>query len=324
MPQRDPHSLALMKAADSLGISYLDHFQNWGDDAVEFTYNDQKRLVLLGRIYPELSFNNSFVCDNKHITKLKLKELGIPVPSSILIDLTTEEGASFDALDMFMEKEGSYVAKPLVGTNGHGVAVNLRDRYDVEMHIDSLSGEYTEWLIEEQVMGEDLRIQVIGGELVAACVRIPAFVVGDGMQSLEELIGQYNQKIGEQNPENFVEIDAASRQLMREQEIYLSDIVELDRKIQLKYVSNMGQGGLAVDKTDEIHPLYREWMPRVAAAFGLRNFAFDAMATDLSASPETAMHCIELNAQAQWLHHTFSEGRTHDMPSLVLKDLFGM
>jgi cyanophycin synthetase len=32
---------------------------------------------------------------------------------------------------------------------------------------------------------------------------------------------------------------------------------------------------------------------------------------------------LELNARPEWLHHTFSERRTHDVAALILESLFG-
>ena len=55
-------------------------------------------------------------------------------------------------------------------------------------------------------------------------------------------------------------IDDASQALLQEQNVTLQDIPVNHQKIQLKYVSNMAQGGVATDVTDEIHPIYQKWV----------------------------------------------------------------
>lgn len=328
----DPHQEKLMAAAQALGVEVIDLSKSWNTDVVLYRWNGQEQLVMEGRIYSHLSHHNDLICDDKQITKLLLSELGIPSPAGMIFKVDLEEDsdehadsedASWEsAVEAFMESEKVYVCKPLYGTDGHAVGMNKRDGADVEMHIDGYREDYATWLVEEQVEGDDLRVQVIGGELVAACIRIPAFVTGDGESSLEELIAQHNEKIAAQNPNNALEIDAATRQLMREQELYLSTVPEAGQEVRLKYVSNMGQGGIARDVTDSLHPIYKEWMRRIAEKFKLRTFAFDAMTTDHTADPSTACKALELNAKAQWMHHTFSEVRTHDIPTMILKDLF--
>ena len=119
-----------------------------------------------------------------------------------------------------------------------------------------------------------------------------------------------------------MELDADSRRLMREQSLYLDTVVEAGRKIQLKYISNMGQGGVAYDVTPELNADYAGVVAKVAEAFGFRTFALDGICEDYTLPPAEHLIALEVNAKAQWLHHTFSEVRTHDIPTMILRDLF--
>ena len=49
-------------------------------------------------------------------------------------------------------------------------------------------------LVEEYVTGRDLRIIVIGGEVVAAAIRKPAAIVGDGVYTIIELIDKQSRR----------------------------------------------------------------------------------------------------------------------------------
>lgn len=316
----DPHAELLVKTARSLGIEVTDKSPQWHIDAIEFALGDHTELVLEGRHYSYLSSQSLALVDSKDVCKALLEECGLRVPADVVFQL--EGGAVRETAETFIQEGQSYVCKPLWGTDGRGVAMHLLDAVDVEMHVDNWAEEYEEWILEEQIEGKDLRIQVIGGRIAAACIRVPAEVTGDGEKDLEGLIAAHNEKIAAQNPMNHLEIDTQTRRLMREQEVYLSTVIEAGQTIQLKYVSNMGKGGIARDITDSLHPAYQAIIDQVAEKFKLRTFAFDGIALDPTQHPDKNLVALELNAKAQWLHHTFSEVKTHDIAEMVLRDLF--
>ena len=55
----------------------------------------------------------------------------------------------------------------------------------------------------------------------------------------------------------------AQKALLKKQNIFLSDIPRKKQKIKLKSVSNMAQGGIATDVTDEIHPDFQNMVIRL-------------------------------------------------------------
>ena len=315
-----------MAKAHELGIQFEDLREAWGIDAVKYVKGQQKALVFDGRGYPSLSAEADLICNNKHITKAFFNVCNIPCPQSQVFQIVIGQPLESTDLasligDNFVAGQ-SYVCKPLFGTDGHAVGMNLKSLDEIRLHLNDYLEAYEVWLLEEQVKGEDLRIQVIGGKIAAACVRIPARVIGNGQDSLSELIERHNEKIQQQNPYNKLEIDAATKELMEAQHVKLDSVIKKGLEIQLKYVSNMGQGGLAIDITDELHPLYHDWAAALSQAIGIRTFAFDLMSEGPSWDPNVYANAIELNPRAQWLHHTFSERKQHDIPKLILEDLF--
>lgn len=317
----DPHSIALKKAASVLGIEVIDHSQDWHTDAVEFKLGNHTEMVLDGRVYSHLGLQAATFADDKHISKVFLSRCGLKTPAHFIIDLDLPESIEEQANGNMMDGI-NYVCKPLYGTDGHAVGMNKIDHLDIDMHTEVYADTYRIWMVEEQITGKDLRIQVIGNKIAAACVREPAYVTGDGSSSLEELIEHRNDALAELNPNNKLELDADSRKLMREQNLYLDTVIEADRKIQLKYISNMGQGGVAIDITPDLHPHYHEIVEKVGKIFGFKTFALDGICADANVDPFENLYALEVNAKAQWMHHTFSEVRTHDIPQMILRDLF--
>lgn len=314
----DQHS-QLIKRAKMVGVSVTDVSQIMQEPAAILEYAGVSELVKEGVPTSWINARSQFYCDNKQLTKFVYEALRIPYPKSVPFQ-TAEE----PALSAFFQRGRTYVCKPIDATNGIGVATGIRNwqmvktYYDLHQHLGSL------FMLEEQLEGQDLRIHVLGGKIVAACIREPAFVMGNGKDDLKTLIEKRRATMRTQNPKNVLEIDQLTQSLLIKQGIGLSDVPEDRQKVQLKYVSNMAQGGVATDLTEEIHPFYRQWVSDLTTYLKTGYFGLDVMTTDYAKHPLGHAWALEINARADWLHHTFSEGRTHDMAGMILEELFGI
>src|SRR5690606_27533640 len=88
----------------------------------------------------------------------------------------------------FLERHGRVVVKPARGEQGRGVAVGLSTVAEIEAAIATAHRICDRVLIEACFDGEDLRLVVIDFKLVAAAVRRPPRVIGDGRTTIAELI----------------------------------------------------------------------------------------------------------------------------------------
>lgn len=126
---------------------------------------------------------------HKRVTRRTLEGVGIQVPRAIsLADGTSDEVAWAQE---FLADVGEVVVKPAQGEQGNGVSVGITSddaigRAIAAAHAVSAG---TGVLVEECIGGSDLRVLVIDHAVVAAALREPAAVVGDGRQSIRELIG---------------------------------------------------------------------------------------------------------------------------------------
>lgn len=312
----DIHQKRLIEAAEKLDIAVRDLSESYGMSAVLFERGGRQELCLQGTVFSSLSYQTDVLMADKQATKAILIEMGLPVPASLVLSATSNDQG-------FLDKHSPAVFKPLRGTEGQGIELGLTSLEEVEQCQKRHRG-LGPFLLEEFVAGKDLRIQAIGGELVAACWRVPAEVVGDGQSSVQELIADRNAFIATQNPDNHIDIDHPTTLLLRRQGYTLESIPDSGVTVKVKEVANMSQGATAIDITDEIHPGYWEWVSRVAARFNIEVFSLDAITLDHTLEPSTNAKVLELNARPQWLHHTFSERRQHDIPSLLLKSIFSL
>ena len=120
-------------------------------------------------------------CDDKRVTRRLMQKVGLRVPGQ-------QVAGTAKANAQFLEQYGRIVVKPSRGEQGTGVAVDLTTREEVENAV-AVAGKLSEKvLLEEFCEGDDLRIIVIGDEVVAAAIRKPAEVMGTGEHTVRQLI----------------------------------------------------------------------------------------------------------------------------------------
>lgn len=309
----------LIEKAKHLGVKVTDVSEMMEFPFAILEHNGISELIRDGVPTSFINVRSQFYCDNKQLTKKVFEKLGIPYPNSIILS-----SRDFLKLEGFLKPNRRYVCKPLDGTNGIGVVTEISALSEIKRYSEEHGDLYHLFMVEDQLEGQDLRIQVLGGKIKAACIREPAYVIGNGKDALETLIEKRRAVMRKQNPANLLEIDSSSRKLLEQQKIQLRDIPDNDRKVQLKYVSNMSQGGIATDVTDEIHPIYHDWVEKMVDYLKVGFFGLDIMTINHKKNPVNNAKVLEINARAEWLHHTFSENRKHDMGAMILKEVFGI
>ncbi len=126
-------------------------------------------------------------CDDKTLTHRLLARAGLKVPAQAIV--SKDE----DAL-AFLKAHERIVVKPARGEQGRGVVVDLTTKKKVLAAVKKSREFCDQVLVEEFVSGRDLRIIVIGGEVVAAAIRKPAAIVGDGVHTIIELIDKQSRR----------------------------------------------------------------------------------------------------------------------------------
>lgn len=314
----------LVEKAATLGIAW-EALTAYGSDQLLLSYEGREVLFGVDAVpLHELNLQAYHTARNKQYSKRLFAQLGIPHPQSMVFQDPIAQQAQLQA---HLDGATPFVCKPLDGMEGKGVRLHCRTLADVAAAVQDSQTRYgaRDFMLEEQVSGADLRLQAVGGRLVAACRREPATVRGDGRSTLRALLQARQAVIHGQNPSNKLEVDAPMERLLQHQGLGWDSVPAEGQAVQLKELANMNQGATAYDITDTIHPTYARWIEQLAQALRQRVFALDVLTTDYRAEP-TADNAwaLELNGESYWLHHTFSEGRTHDIATLILKDTFDM
>ena len=262
------------------------------------------------------------ISSDKEETNRILGDLGLPVPQQRLVYSSSEAVRSAERIGF------PVVVKPFNANHGRGVSLNLLDAEHVRLAYERAREISRGVIVEGFITGFDHRILVVDGEVVAAARRVPGHVVGDGTQTIEELVAEVNRDprrgIGHEKILTRIEIDYQAERLM-ELLGYTKDTVPVAGEVvYLRSTGNLSTGGTAVDVTDVMHPDNSEMAIRAAAAVGLDVAGVDYLADDISLSHKESGGAIcEVNAAPGFRMHAHpSEGRPRDVAGAVMDMLF--
>jgi GNAT-family acetyltransferase (TIGR03103 family) len=187
-------------------------------------------------------------CDDKALTRRLLAKAGLRVPEQLRVSRSHETSA-------FLERHGRVVVKPARGEQGRSVFVDLRTEDEVGRAIDHARQVCDEVLVEEFVTGQDLRIIVIDGAVVAAAVRNPATVLGDGEHTVRDLIEtQSRRRAAATGGESRIPLDEETERAVRVAGHRLLDVLAKGKSLAVRKTANLHTGGTIHDVTADLHP----------------------------------------------------------------------
>lgn len=227
---------------------------------------------------------------DKWSTNLMITRLGLPIP----------KWETLDNKSQIDEVWGNYnkpvVIKPTGLTGGSGVVVSINTTEDAKKAFEfaqrAINRKQREnWqrkiMIQEQVAGEDYRLLVIDGKLEVATKRIPAFIVGDGKSTIQELLDETNKdpRRDVTSPAHTlkpIKIDPPLLDYLQEQKLTLKSIPKQDEKIQVRKVASMSQGGITEDVTDQVSDEIKYIVESIASSIHAFVVGVDVLCKDIS------------------------------------------
>ncbi|PLZ76041.1 cyanophycin synthetase, partial [Fischerella thermalis] len=183
-------------------------------------------------------------------------------------------------------------------------------------------------IVERYYKGRDHRVLVVDGKVVAVAERVPAHVVGDGRSTIAELIEETNKDPnrgeGHDKVLTKIELDRTSYQLLERQGYTLDSVLAKDEICYLRATANLSTGGIAVDRTDEIHPENVWLAQRIVKIIGLDIAGIDIVTSDISRPlREVDGVIVEVNAAPGFrMHVAPSQGTPRNVAGAVIDMLF--
>jgi len=234
------------------------------------------------------------LCQDKRLTPQALHAAGLQVPMQQLA------GNADDNL-AFLDEHGAVVVKPVDGEQGQGVAVNLSTYDEVSQAIEHARRFDSRVLLESFHPGQDLRIVVIGYEVVAAAIRHPAHVVGDGKHSIRQLIeAQSRRRQAATGGESRIALDDETERTLRDAGLDYVSVLPAGQRLAVRRTANLHTGGTLEDVTERLHPVLADAAVRAARALEIPVVGLDLMVRDAE-HPDYVI--IEANERAGLANH---------------------
>ncbi|MCG9890045.1 MAG: cyanophycin synthetase [Thermosynechococcaceae cyanobacterium MS004] len=310
---------ALVREAEALGIPWM---QLETCDLFQFGYGKYQKRIQAALTSHSNVLGVELACD-KERTKNILSSMGIPVPLGKVV-------FSFSELEEAISSLGGYpiVIKPLDGNHGRGITINIQSAEQAEVAYDRARDVSKGVIVEHFYQGRDHRILVVNHKVVAVAERVPAHVIGDGVATIAELVAQENQDerrgAGHDNMLTHIELDDATDELLRNQGFILETVLEVGQVCYLRATANLSTGGIAIDRTDDIHPETLWLAERVSRIIDLDVAGIDVITTDITKTlAEADGVIVEVNAAPGLrMHISPSQGVGRNVAAPILRMLF--
>ncbi len=262
------------------------------------------------------------LCQEKPLTNRMLRSVGVPVPEGQKASSAAEAVSVANAIGF------PVVVKPVEGNQGKGVSVNLTSEaevlgaYQVASHYDS------NVLVERHICGEDYRLLIVNGKMVAAAWRDAAHVIGDGRHSIAELVTLVNQdpqrRPGHSSILTQIQLDDAVELVLNQHQLTFDSVPQAGQKVKLRTNSNLSTGGTATDVTDDVHPQNVQLAELAAQILSLDVAGVDIVCQDISRPlREQGGAVVEVNAAPGLrMHLNPTQGKGRDVGTPIVEMLY--
>ena len=261
------------------------------------------------------------ICIDKHQTKEYLIKNNVPTP----LGKDFDQNISDEEIIQYANTTGyPVVVKPVDGLSGKGVIVNIESKEQLKAALDKVRRRlnHKRIIVEKHVNGEDCRVYIIDNEIIAATKRVPAYIVGNGKNTIEDLIKMKNAERNS-NPNYYGREININKKLIvdiEEKGYTMNTVLPKDQRLTLGTTNNISQGAEAFDITDEITDKIESIAINAAKSIPELHQCSVDMLVDLD---NDIAYVLEINSRPQiGLHFFPSKGIARDVPKAIIDYYF--
>ncbi|WP_270607885.1 bifunctional glutamate--cysteine ligase GshA/glutathione synthetase GshB [Enterococcus thailandicus] len=297
------------------------------DQFLRLQFENHVEYVKNANMTSKDSYIVPLIMENKTVTKKILAEAGFRVPAGAEFTSMAEAKRAYSRF----AKE-AFVIKPKSTNYGLGITIFKEGASEEDYHkgLEIAFREDTSVLVEEFLPGTEYRFFVIDRQVQAILLRIPANVIGNGEQTVAELVAQKNQDplrgTNHRAPLELIQLGDLEQLMLKEQGLTIDSIPAKDQIVYLRENSNISTGGDSIDVTAEFSDAYKEIAVAAVTALGAKVSGIDLIIPDKEIDPSTdekAYGIIEANFNPAMHMHVYPfSGTGRRLTLAVLKLLY--
>ena len=313
-----PSTGSIVNAAIARGIPFRRLTEG---SLVQLGWGSKQRRIQAAEIDATSAIAES-IAQDKELTKKLLHAAGVPVPLGRPV--TSAEDAWAAALEIGLP----VVIKPRDGNQGKGISVNIATKEGVMTAYNTAKSFRDDVLVERYLPGSDFRLLVVGNKLVAAARRDPPLVIGNGKNTVRELVEIVNAdpRRGEGHATSLTKIrlDDIAKNRLKEQGLDENSVPTKGTRVILRNNANLSTGGTATDVTDDVHQEVAARAIAAAQMVGLDICGVDVVCESvLHPMEEQSGGVVEVNAAPGLrMHLSPSFGKGRDVGEAVIATMF--
>jgi cyanophycin synthetase len=243
---------------------------------------------------------------NKGFTKKILNKHNLPTPKGLIYNKELEN------IKNFIKKVNSNLEYPLIikptnMANAIDVNINIKNENELKNLIIILEQKYKNLLIEEMIKGHLHRILLVNNNIIDIILRENPFVIGNGINSIKELINieNNNRKIDSiKNNKYLVLINKINKNIIKNQGYDINYILEKNIKVYISLIPTLNSGAMIKRiNLSDVHPDNIKLFKKVSKIFNTTINGIDFISEDISKSYKIQGKILELNANPNYSFH---------------------
>ena len=313
-----PSTGSIVNAAIARGIPFRRLTEG---SLVQLGWGSKQRRIQAAEIDATSAIAES-IAQDKELTKKLLHAAGVPVPLGRPVISAEDAWAAAQEIGL------PVVVKPRDGNQGKGISVNIATKEGVMTAYKTAKSFRDDVLVERYLPGSDFRLLVVGNKLVAASRRDPPLVIGNGKNTVRELVEIVNSdpRRGEGHATSLTKIrlDDIAKNRLKEQGLEENSVPAKGTRVILRNNANLSTGGTATDVTEDVHQEVAARAIAAAQMVGLDICGVDVVCESvLHPMEEQSGGVVEVNAAPGLrMHLSPSFGKGRDVGEAVIATMF--
>lgn len=289
-PHLEGSTVAVIKDALIQGIDFK--IVNEDTCFIQLIQDKHKEYIVQATRTNRDSYIFPVITDDKYFAKKLIRENGLVVSEGVMINKSITDKELKELINSLSKKP--IVIKPR--TTNCGVGITIFKQKGNKSQIRSAiryAFEYgNDVLIENYAKGKEYRFVVINGKCESVIWRRSASVVGNGKNTIKELIKMKNREPWHYLLQNEVVVDGIVKRYLKAQGLTFDSIPKKDERVFLRDNSNTSTGGESIEMTDVMPERFKKIAEKVSKLFNAKICGVDIIIDELDKEEYTI---VEIN-----------------------------